>query len=313
MAEAFSLMMWPLLACFVLVGIHAYLGVHVIARKVIFVDLALAQLAALGAVYATYAGLSLDAEPALVKLVSIAFTFFGAVLFSFTPKNVDIVPREAFIGIIYAGALSLTILLTSSLSHGAEEVQQLLAGNILWASPEEVISTAILYIVIGLIHFLFRKPFFALSYELANEATLNRSQRLWDFLFYATFGIVVTSSVSIGGVLLVFGYLIIPSVMSVMLANTTRMRLLLAWGSGLLISTLGIVVSYFFDLPTGPTIVVLMGLLLVLVAIVMNLLRGMQKRAFCQILLLMAALMTFALPTFILKLGGEHVRENHHN
>jgi hypothetical protein len=91
------------------------------------------------------------------------------------------------------------------------------------------------------------------------------------------------------------------------------MRLLLAWGSGLLISTLGIVVSYFFDLPTGPTIVVLMGLLLVLVAIVMNLLRGMQKRAFCQILLLMAALMTFALPTFILKLGGEHVRENHHN
>src|SRR5579871_3625160 len=159
MLEAFSHMLWPLLACFVLVGIHAYLGIHVIARKVIFVDLALAQLAALGAVYGVFIGISIEVSPWLLKAVSVVFTLFGALLFSFTRSTDDRVPHEAIIGIIYAAALSMTLLLTANLPHGADEVSQMLAGNILWVTPREVIYTAILYAIVGFFFLLFQKAF----------------------------------------------------------------------------------------------------------------------------------------------------------
>lgn len=264
--EVFSQMLWPLLACFILVGIHAYLGIHVLARKVIFVDLALAQIAGLGAVYGVFLGLSFEADPWLIKIFSVSFTLLGALLVAVTRTRDESIPHEATIGIIYASALSLTVILTSNLPHGAEEVQQMLAGSILWVRPHEVVQTALLYTGVGLVHIIFRRQFFKLSSDLALKNTPTASMKLWDFLFYATFGVVVTSSVGIGGVLLVFGYLVIPSVIGVMLAQSLEKRLLIAWLSGICMSILGVVVSYYADLPSGPCIVVLLCLLLILVS-----------------------------------------------
>jgi len=264
--EVFSQMLWPLLACFILVGIHAYLGIHVLARKVIFVDLALAQIAGLGSVYGVFLGLSLEADPWVIKIISVSFTLLGALLVAVTRTRNELVPHEAIIGIIYASALSLTVILTSNLPHGAEEVQAMLAGNILWVRPVEVIQTAILYAGVGLVHIIFRRQFFKLSSDLALKNTPTTAMRLWDFLFYATFGVVVTSSVGIGGVLLVFGYLVIPSVIGVMSAESLKNRLLIAWFSGIIMSIIGVVVSYYADLPSGPCIVVLLCALLILVS-----------------------------------------------
>ncbi len=262
MLQAFSLMIWPLLACFVLVGIHAYLGLHVLARKVIFVDLALAQIAALGAVYGVLLGLSFERDALVIKLISVSFTLIGAVLCSISKKFDDKVPHEALIGIIYASALSATFLLTAHLPHGQEEVELMLTGNILWVTPKEVIYTALLYMAVGIIHWIFRQKFFS------------SPSPFWDFLFYASFGVVVTSSVGIGGVLLVFGYLVIPSVIGVLLAKSIKRRLLTAWSSGVLMSILGVIVSYYLDLPSGPSIVVLLALLLVAILLVQELKRA---------------------------------------
>lgn len=293
MVEAFSQMLWPLLACFVLVGIHAYLGIHVIARKVIFVDLALAQIAALGAVYGVFIGLSIDLHPWQVKTVSVSFTMLGALLCVFTRSRDDNIPHEAIIGIIYAAALSMTFLLTASLPHGAEDVRQMLAGNILWVSADEVLYTGLLYVAIGALHFFCRRQFFALSHGGGSLG--------WDFLFYASFGVVVTSSVSMGGVLLVFGYLVIPSMIGIIGAHSTKGRLMLAWGSGLLMSLIGVVISYHLDLPSGPTIVVMLALLLAVLAIVKEILspssraRGLLYLAITLIL----ALLFFVVPRMV--------------
>lgn len=297
-----SYMAWPLLACFVLVGIHSYLGIHVIARKVIFVDLALAQIAALGTVYGFFLGLSFETDILWVKLISVLFTLLGALLFSFTRTSDEKVPHEAIIGIIYAAALSMTILLTANLPHGSEEVRQILAGNILWVTPKEVIFTAILYSAVGLIHIIFRKQFFILSQEisLADKAKIN--VRFWDFLFYATFGVVVTSSVSMGGVLLVFGYLVIPSVIAIMLATTTKSRLIIGWLIGGLISVVGVVVSYYLDLPSGPTIVVLMALCLAMIAMIKNL-----KPAYLFLIIVVPLFLFFL--TKVINFDHEHEQE----
>lgn len=299
MIEEFSHMLWPLLACFILVGIHAYLGIHIIARKVIFVDLALAQIAGLGAVYAVYIGLSIEADPLWIKTISVAFTLLGAFLFAFTQKSDEKIPHEAIIGIIYAAALSLTVLLTAKLPHGAEEVSQMLAGNILWVTPEEVMTTALLYAAVGVIHFIFRKPFFTLSKDISCGRTLTAKQKSWDFLFYATFGVVVTSSVGIGGVLLVFGYLVIPSVIAVMLASSSKTRLICAWSIGLLISMVGVISSYYLDLPSGPTIVVLLAGVLIMVSIALDFCVSF-KRGLIKILLLFILIVISAVPIIFL-------------
>ncbi len=294
MSEAFSLMWWPLMACFVLVGIHAYLGIQVIARKVIFVDLALAQIAGLGAVYGVFLGLSFESDAWAIKGISVLFTLIGAVLFAFTRTNDERVPQEATIGIIYAAALSMTVLVTANLPHGADEVQQMLAGNILWVTKREVFATAVLYAAIGLVHYIFRRQFLSLSH--GHGAGLH--SKLWDFLFYATFGVVVTSSVGMGGVLLVFGYLVIPSVIGIRCAQSTIWRLVIGWGTGALMSVAGVAVSYYLDLPSGPTIVVLLGLLLLMITLVQELRAQVTRRQGLvhALIIALAVLVALAIP-----------------
>ena len=252
----------PFLACLVLTGIHVYLGIHVLSRKVIFVDLALAQVAALGTVWGVLLGWDRAEDPWIVKGFSLSFTFVGAAVFSLTRMRHERVPHEALIGITYAVALAATILASAHLAHGAEEVSDLLAGNILWVRWDLIFFTTLLYAAIGTVHWLFRRQFFLISLHPEDAEAQGISVRFWDFLFYVTFGFVVTSSVSIAGVLLVFSFLVIPAVIAILFFDGVRTRLVAGWIVGTLVSAVGCSLSYFRDLPSGPTIVVTFGVAL---------------------------------------------------
>jgi zinc/manganese transport system permease protein len=268
MAQFLESMALPFLACLVLTGIHVYLGIHVLSRKVIFVDLALAQVAALGSVWGALLGWDLTGDPWVVKGFSLSFTFIGAAVFSVTRMRHERVPHEALIGITYAVALAATILASAHLAHGAEEVSELLAGSILWVRGQTIVITTLLYATIGLVHWLFRRQFFLISLHPEQAEAQGMPVRFWDFLFYVTFGFVVTSSVSIAGVLLVFSFLVIPAVIAILFVDGVRPRLITGWAVGTAVSALGCSVSYFRDLPSGPTIVVCFGACLLLAGVV---------------------------------------------
>jgi zinc/manganese transport system permease protein len=260
----------PFAASLILTGIHTYLGVHVVERGVIFVDLSLAQIAALGATIALLLpGSSGDPHAPEVYWVSLAFTFIGAAVFaSIHGQNRARIPQEAVIGICYAVASAAAIVAMSKSTSQAEHLREMLVGNILAVSWPEVLHTALLYGAVGLFHYAFRRRFLLISMDPARAAAEGMPVRLWDFLFYASFGFVVTSSVAIAGVLLVFCYLIVPSVAAMLYAERVGRRLAIGWTMGTVVSLLGIWLSLLWDLPTGATIVVTFGAVLVLMAAV---------------------------------------------
>jgi len=259
----------PFAASLILAGIHAYLGVHVVERGVIFVDLSLAQIAALGATIALLLPMSGgDPHGTFVYWVSLAFTFVGAFVFSTIRSKRARIPQEAIIGICYAVASAAAILAMSKATSESEHLKDMLVGNILAVSWPEVGKTAALYGGIGLFHYLFRHKFLAISMDPARAEAEGVSIKLWDFLFYASFGFVVTSSVSIAGVLLVFCYLIVPSVAAMLYSDHIGKRLAIGWSMGTIVSGLGVYLSLVLDLPTGATIVCTFGLILIIMAAV---------------------------------------------
>ena len=271
--EAFSLLLWPLLACISIAGIHAYLGFHVVERGVIFVDLAMAQVAALGATVGFLVGHDLHSPAA--TYFSIGSVVLGAAVLAVLKAETRRIPQEAFIGIVYAVAAAAAILIVDRTPEGAEHIKFMLVGNLLAATPEEVLHSSILYLIVGVLHFVWRRPFFAISQGRA--ATMSsRAVKWWDFLFYATFGLVVTQSVAIAGVLLVFSYLIVPSVIAMLLADGAATRLAVGWATGILVSVLGMLASYELDLPTGATVVTTFGVALI-AALVGHALLGSRK------------------------------------
>jgi zinc/manganese transport system permease protein len=263
----------PFVASLILTGIHAYLGVHVVERGVIFVDLSLAQIAALGATIAVLLPISGgDPHAPVVYWISLAFTFIGAAVFSTIRSKRARIPQEAIIGICYAVASAAAILAMSKATSQAEHLNDMLVGNILSVSWHDVWKTAMLYGAVGLFHFVFRKQFLAISMDPKGAEASGLSIRLWDFLFYASFGFVVTSSVSIAGVLLVFCYLIVPSVAAMLYADDIGPRLAIGWTMGTVVSALGVYLSVALDLPTGATIVCTFGIVLGVMAAVRPLL-----------------------------------------
>ncbi len=257
-------MFWPLAACLVLTGIHVYLGVHVIARKVIFVDLALAQIAALGTVIGVLLGYEAGRDINALYVYSLAFTIFGAFIFSITKMRGEKIPHEAIIGIVYAVTFASTILVLSKSALGPQELDHIIKGELLWVQAHVVIKTAVIYALVGMFHFVFRKKFMAISFDAEGAEKSGMNVRLWDFLFYMSFGFVITSSVAIAGVFLVFSYLVIPSVGAVLLSRRLGVRLAIGWIAGSIISFIGVKISYNTGLPTSPVIVVVLaaGLLL---------------------------------------------------
>ena len=269
----------PFVASLILTGIHAYLGVHVVERGVIFVDLSLAQIAALGAAIALLLPVTGgDAHAPIVYWISLAFTFIGALVFSTIRGHRARIPQEAVIGICYAVASAAAILAMSKATSESEHLKDMLVGNILAVSWEEVRKTAALYGAIGAFHYVFRRQFLSISMD--HEGAIHRgvAVRFWDFLFYASFGFVVTSSVAIAGVLLVFCYLIVPSVGAMLYADTIGKRLAVGWTMGTIVSALGVYLSLVLDLPTGATIVCTFGVVLAAMAAVRPLFRRLQTR-----------------------------------
>ena len=260
--EILPFLLAPFVASLILTGIHAYLGVHVVERGVIFVDLALAQIAALGATVAIVVGM--DPHGRGSYWISLGFTFLGAAIFAMARTRRGHIPQEAFIGIAYAVASATAILLMSKATGETEHLKDMLVGNILAVSWAEVRKTAILYGAVGIFHYIFRKKFLQISMHHDGAEKLNFNVRFWDFLFYASFGFVVTSSVAIAGVLLVFCYLIVPSVGAMLFADRIGPRLAIGWTMGTLVSALGVILSVKIDTPTGATIVVTFGGVLIL-------------------------------------------------
>jgi zinc/manganese transport system permease protein len=250
-------MLPPFVICLVLVGIHGYLGIHVLERKVIFVDLALAQIAALGTTYAFMLGYDpkVPDDATAVYCFSLGFTVLGAAVFALTRMREERVPHEAFIGITYATASALAMLILSKTTAEGEHLKSMLVGNILLVTWPLILKTTAIYALVGGFHLVFYRRFLAISRDPLGSEAAGVHVRLWDFLFYVTFGFVITSSVSIAGVLLVFTYLVVPASFAILFAESFSSRIKIAWAMGTLCSMIGMVVSYYGDLPTGPSVV----------------------------------------------------------
>lgn len=273
--STFEFLLAPFVISLVLTGIHAYLGVHVVERGVIFVDLALAQIAALGATVAIL--IEVNPHGSGSYWISLGFTFLGAAIFALVRMRRAHIPQEAFIGIAYVVASAAAILVTSKAIGETEHLKHMLVGNILAVSWPEVRHTALLYGAVGLFHYIFRKNFLLISMNPAAAEAKGVSVRLWDFLFYASFGFVVTTAVSIAGVLLVFCYLIVPSVGAMLFADRIGPRLAIGWTMGTVVSGLGVYLSLVLDLPTGATIVCTFGGILVLMFLLHFVLSHLQS------------------------------------
>ncbi len=261
-----AVMALPLLACLLLVLILPALGQHVLARGVIFVDLALAQIAALGQSVAFLLGA--DPHDPSTYYWSFGFTLLGAALFSFLWDREHSVLQEAFIGISFALATAATLLLLSNAPHGAEHVSGALSGEALgWVAWKDIAIMATLFAIVGTFLFMNRKRLFLCSEDPKRARQMGLSVKKWDFLFYASFGLVVTSSVKVSGVLAVFSYLIVPVVCSTLLGRRGPAQLYWAWAIAFVVSVLGAVFSYLKDWPMGATIVCLFGVTVAIVSL----------------------------------------------
>lgn len=257
-----DLILVPIAAALVILAINAYFGLHIIRREVIFVDLAFAQIAALG----TTAAFLLGAEAGTAMAIAFGFgaTLLGALLFSFTRLEKSSVPQEAIIGISYVVASAAVILLSSFTPEGAEHIKETLTGSLIWVTWPVVIKIAVVYALVGLFHYVFRAKMLGVTFDPDSVSNL----RLWDFVFYVTFGIAITFSVNLAGVLLIFSTLVIPAVIAYFFTSRFGRALLLAWAAGAIAVVGGIGASFAWDVTTGPLLVLAFGAVLVAAAIV---------------------------------------------
>lgn len=277
MTEAFSLPFFrtAVIVSLVLAGIHAYLGFHIVRRGVLFVDLALAQMAALGVALAVL--FRLEHHEVASYLLALGMTFVGAAVFAWLRGRSRHVPLEAFIGIVFATAQAIVFLVLEKSPAGPEHLKETLVGSLFTVDPKHVFRVAILYAVIGAVHIVLRKPFFEITNDPQGAEARGRRLFLWDLLFYATFGFVVTSSVQMAGVLLVFGFLVIPAVAGLMATGRPGPALAVGWVFGFVASVVGLVGSVHFDLPAAPSILVTLTGMLVLLGAVVGLIRSARR------------------------------------
>ncbi len=273
MSEALALPFFrtAVIVALVLAGIHAYLGFHIVRRGVLFVDLALAQMAALGVALAVL--LNLEHNAFASYILALGMTFVGAATFAWLRGRSRNVPLEAFIGIVFATAQAGVFLVLEKSPAGPEHLKETLVGSLFTVDPKHVLRVAILYAVIGLVHVALRKPFFEITNDPQAAEARGRRLFLWDLLFYATFGFVVTSSVQMAGVLLVFGFLVIPAVAGLMATSKPGPALAVGWVFGVVASVLGLLGSVRFDMPAAPSILVTLTGLLVVMGAVLGLTR----------------------------------------
>jgi zinc/manganese transport system permease protein len=240
--DALNFLLYPFLACLLLIGIHAYFGIHILQRGIIFVDLALAQFIGIGLALSFLLG----GERHIV--LSLVFAMLGALILAFSKRAAKYVNIEAFIGVLYIFSVSAAILILDRSPHGLEEFKSIINGNIIWVTPADIFSTFIVYGLVGLLHFILWKRFYALSYEGKGGFWL-------EFLFFASFAVVLVKSVKMAGVLQVFSFLVIPAMIGRLFTRDPLKVLMVGWTLGVLVSIVGIFLSYKFDIPTAPVIV----------------------------------------------------------
>lgn len=251
-----DLLLPPFAAAMIILLTHAYFGLHVIQREVIFVDLALAQIAALGATAAFFLGA--EHGSFVAYMASFGFTLLGAFIFSVTRMEDSPVPQEAIIGITFVVASAAVLMLASFSAEGTEHVQETMTGSLIWVTWPMVGKVALSYGAIGLFHYVMRRTMLAITWAPERVSRL----KFWDFVFYASFGIAITSSVHIAGVLMVFSVLVIPSVIAFFYTRSFRNALWIAWGAGTVAIVSGLGVSFALDITTGPVLVVAFGVVL---------------------------------------------------
>ena len=253
-----DLMIPPIAAALIILALHAYLGLHILAREVIFVDLAFAQIAALGTTVGLLFGVELGTPWSV--LGAMGFTLVGAVLFSFTRMEDSPVPQEAIIGIVYVVASAAVILFAGFTAEGAEHIKETLTGTLIWIDWPTIVKMGAVYLAVGIFHWVVRSKMMAVSFAPERVGRL----RSWDFLFYVSFGIAISFSVDVAGVLMVFSTLVIPGVAALLFTNRFGLALLLAWGVGAVAIVGGIAASFIWDVATGPLLVCSFGAVLVL-------------------------------------------------
>ncbi len=267
-----SFMFLPFLACLLLVGINVYFGIHVLKREIIFIDIALAQIAALGGTIAvviehlTESGLdqaghdhSHEGESIVAYLISIGVTILAAAAFTYLKSKKLRIPLEALIGIAYAVAATGSVILLDKAAGGDVHVSEMMSGSILWVNWEQIGILALVVGLVGVFHYLFRNKFLSLTDNYHENGGKNGYSKLWDFLFYASFGVVVVHSVEIGGILTVFAFLIIPAAISALFSNSWSVRIALGLGLGTIVSICGLYLSKVLDVPGGPTVILCLG------------------------------------------------------
>ncbi len=267
LSVVWEVMKWPLAACLLFPPLLVYLGLHVVKREVIFVDLALAQVATLGTCVALLMGYHFDER--ITFWISLGVTFIGAAFFSWSRgSKQSAVPQEAIIGITFVVAAAGVILMLSRVAGGKEELEHLLTGDILNVTAGAIGQRTLLFAALAGFYAAFHKRFVLISSDPEAALASGMSVRLWDFLFYASFALVVVSFVQIAGVLLTFAYLIVPAVSGTMLATQWGKRLIAGWVVACISSLVGLWASYQMDLPTGAAIVCASGLILAVVALI---------------------------------------------
>ncbi len=262
MIDALGFLAAPFAACLVLVGVLGYFGIHVLRREVIFVDLALAQIVALGAIVSYLFGHEPGSGGSFVFALGAAV--LGAAIFSWTRMRRARVPQEAIIGITYVVASAATILVADRLPEHAEHVKELMSGAILWVTWGTVARDLVLCAAVGLLHYALRRRFILISEDPERAFEQGLAVRWWDFLFYLTFGVVITLAVGTAGVLMVFTYLVAPAIIAIATSDRWPTRIAIAWALGVGASVLGLLASYGWDLPSGPAIVCSLGAFLLL-------------------------------------------------
>ncbi|MFZ5515381.1 MAG: metal ABC transporter permease [Candidatus Zhuqueibacterota bacterium] len=266
---AIEFMFAPFVVCILLIGINIYFGIHVIKREIIFIDIALAQIAALGGIFATVyhhivqssASHSHEERTVLGYLLALGFTILAAAIFTILKSKKLPIPLESLIGIAYAVAATGSVILLDKAAGSDVHFHDMVAGSILWVTWGQIVELLIVFSIVGGFHFIFRKKFIALT------DNYNKSQGfsfLWDFLFYASFGIVVVHSVAVGGILTIFAFLIIPASISALFSANWKARIITGWILGTVVTVCGLYLSWIMDVPSGPTVILFLGVALIL-------------------------------------------------
>jgi len=274
MWEVIQFLIPPFFACATILGLLGYLGIHVLEREIIFIDIALAQIAAVGATFA-HVYLGTEESSLVAYLSAFGFTVLASFFFAQVDKRVTQICHEAVIGVSYAIAAAAALFILAMAAGGDVHMEHMLTGSILWAKWSDILIIAALFGLVGLFHFIFRKKFISLSQNASKgKRETNPSGVWWDFLFYVTMGLVITFSVKIAGVLVIFSFLIIPATFSALYAKSMRNRLMIAWGVGLGAIVAGLAFSYFLDFSCGPSVVTFLGLALIFGAVIKKLKRS---------------------------------------